>query len=370
MARPKGTSPIRWCKSESQWVVYIDRKKVRLGAARKDAEIKRLGLITTLETGESAPAVSTDNLSVSEALDLYATFARTRYADQRTRSRIHAAIEAACEVHATTAASAFRGRALRDVRDALISRKPALSRTYINHLTSRLKTAFTWLAAEEYVSADVLHSLRAVRALERGRGGVERPKVSPIDQATVDATLAYASPTLAAMIRVQQLTGMRPGELCVMRGQDLARRPDSAIEVPGTGRRVSALVADGKLVWLYVPSGHKNLWRGKPRIIAIGPAAQALLRPWLVEGFLFLTEKGKPFSTADYGNAIARACRRAGVPRFGPNRLRHTAATEAAERFDPATAAALLGHSPGSTIIDTYCEQSLKKAAGAAAAMG
>ncbi len=238
MARPKNVCPtLRWCKSINQFVIYVNRKRISLGRDRQAAEKRFRATLANPDATSAQIDAAEHNLTVSESLDLYATFARGRYADQRTRSRIHAAIEAACECHATTAASAFRGRALRDVRDALVNRKPALSRTYINHLISRLKTAFTWLAAEEYVPADVLASLRAVRALERGRGGVERPKVSPIDQATVDATLAHASTVLAAMVRVQQLTGMRPGELCVMRGQDLARRPD--------GRELLAVVAAG-----------------------------------------------------------------------------------------------------------------------------
>ncbi len=71
------------------------------------------------------------------------------------------------------------------------------------------------------------------------------------------------------MVRVQLLTGMRAGEVMVMRGIDL-----------NTGRAV----------WTYRPRKHKNQHRELDRIIHLGPQAQEVVKPFLrpnVEEYLF-----------------------------------------------------------------------------------
>ena len=64
------------------------------------------------------------------------------------------------------------------------------------------------------------------------------------------------APQVWAMIQLQLLTGMRPGEACALRPCDIDRSGP---------------------VWLYRPPQHKTGWRGKARVIAIGPKAQAVL---------------------------------------------------------------------------------------------
>ena len=56
---------------------------------------------------------------------------------------------------------------------------------------------------------------------------------------SVEATLPFVSPLVAAMIRLQQLTRMGPCELAIMRPCDLDH---------------------GDELWAYEPSDHKNQW--------------------------------------------------------------------------------------------------------------
>ena len=64
--------------------------------------------------------------------------------------------------------------------------------------------------------------MRSVPGLKRGRSDARESKpVKPVPERTVDATIEYLSPTLAAMVRLQALTGMRGGELVVMRPVDI-----------------------------------------------------------------------------------------------------------------------------------------------------
>jgi integrase len=92
----------------------------------------------------------------------------------------------------------------------------------------------------------------------------------------VDATLEHANRRVAAMVRVQLLTGARPGEVCMMRTCDIDM---------------------GGPIWLYRPGSdfgpsgqHKTAHHGCQRIIPLGPQAQAVIKPFLkldTRAFLF-----------------------------------------------------------------------------------
>ena len=52
-----------------------------------------------------------------------------------------------------------------------------------------------------------------------------------------------------------------------------------------------------------------------------------------------------------YFTAIRRACDKAGVPRWSPNQLRHTRATEVASKLGIEAARILLGHTDAQTTM-------------------
>ena len=75
------------------------------------------------------------------------------------------------------------------------------------------------------------------------------------------------------------------------------------------------------------------------------------------------------YSPLSYRNAIHRACRTAGVPIWGPNRLRHNAATMLRREFGLDVAQVVLGHaSPDTTLI--YAEADRQRAAEAMSRIG
>src|SRR5262249_37171132 len=150
---------------------------------------------------------------------------------------------------------------------------------------------FAWAVAEELVPAMTLHALQAVKGLRRGRGKAkETDAVRPVSDAAVDATLPFLTPTAAGMVRVQRLTGMRPGEVCRLRACDL--------DVTGP-------------VWLYRPNRHKTQHLGRERIVPVGPQAQEVLRPFLVpdtNAYVF-----SPARADEEWRAIKRAARKTKV---------------------------------------------------------
>ena len=85
----------------------------------------------------------------------------------------------------------------------------------------------------------------------------ETPGVTCIDDAVVYATLPYLPEVVADMVRLQRLTGARPGEICSLRPCDLDRSSD---------------------VWLYSPCEHKTEHHEKERVIVVGPQASEQFR--------------------------------------------------------------------------------------------
>jgi len=172
---------------------------------------------------------------------------------------------------------------------------------------------------------------------------------------------------------MQRLTGMRPAEVCQLRPCDLDRSGD---------------------VWKYTPSKHKTQHHGHKRDIFLGPKAQAVLLRYLArdaETYCFrpcdseskrLAEQeanrktprscgnvrgsnverkpkrkpGERYATDSYRRAIHRACDKAGIDRWSPNRLRHSAATEIRKRFGLEAAQVTLGHA-SADITQVYAER-------------
>jgi integrase len=136
------------------------------------------------------------------------------------------------------------------------------SRPMVNANVGRLRRMFKWAASEQLVNESVWRQLSTVEGLRRGKSQARETKpIEPVADATVDATLPKLSPVVADMVRLQRLTGMRPGEVCLLRPDDLDRSAD---------------------VWSYKPHRHKTEHHGRERIVFIGPKAQILLRPYLL----------------------------------------------------------------------------------------
>lgn len=123
----------------------------------------------------------------------------------------------------------------------------------MNKQVGRIRRVFRWAASRELVPAVVAAALRTVDGLQRGRSeAVERPPVGPAPDADVAAVLPYLQPTIRAMVELQRLTGMRPGEVRLLRGADLDRSGP---------------------VWRYTPPGHKMAHAGRVRVVLLGPRA-------------------------------------------------------------------------------------------------
>jgi integrase len=99
-----------------------------------------------------------------------------------------------------------------------------LSRGVINQRVGRIKRLFRWAVENEVVSATVLHALQAVTGLQKGRTQArETEPIGPVSDADVEVVVPFLNATVRAMVKLQRLTGMRPGEVCRLRACDLER---------------------------------------------------------------------------------------------------------------------------------------------------
>jgi integrase len=260
----------------------------------------------------------------------------------------------------------------------LLGSERALSRDVINARIRRLVRVFRWGVAEELVPESVHRALAAVPGLQRGRTEApERGGVKPVAVEVVESALAAMPAPVAAMTRLQLLTGMRTGEVMIMRAIDLNMAGPT---------------------WTYAPHKHKNRHRGMERVIFLGPQAQEIIRPFLttnLEAYLFSPRayvealharraaarktkrtpselrrrrKARPklqpaerYDRRGYRQAVVRACRKAGVPAWAPLQLRHTAATLIRAKYGIEATKVVLGHSKVET-SQIYAERDLSKA--------
>ncbi len=203
------------------------------------------------------------DLTVSELIAAYWEFAKGYYVKHGRPTDEQYALNAAFrplrKLYGQTPAREFGPLRLKTIRQALIDAD--LSRTYANDCINRIKRAFKWAAENEMIPPSVLHGLQAVGGLRRGRSDArESEPVRPVPDAHVKAILPFVSSQVGGMIKVQELTGMRPGEVTIMRGIDLDM--------------------SGEL-WEYRPAEHKGEHFERERVIAIGPRAQSIIEPFL-----------------------------------------------------------------------------------------
>jgi integrase len=249
-------------------VVSLGGRDVHLGKHDQPAsraEYDRL-VAEWLQTGRS-PAVSSSaspsDLTINELAEAYCRHADSYYVKNGVPTtepvNIRLAIRPLRQLYGHTLARDFGPVRLKAVCQEMV--RADLCRNEVNKRVRHLLRAFKWAVGEELVPPSVHHGLQAVPGLKRGRADVrESVPVKPVPDAFVDAIEPFVSRQVWAMVELQRLSGMRSGEVCLIRTCDLDT----------SGR-----------VWTYTPESHKTEHHGRERQIHLGPRAQEVLRPWL-----------------------------------------------------------------------------------------
>jgi integrase len=260
-------------KPSGQAVVTLNGRDLYLGkhgSSESRAEYQRL--VGEWLTRGGLPPVAMADLTIAELMVPYLKHAESYYVkDGRQTSEvtlIRLALRELNSRYGSTEAHKFGPIALRAVRQAYVD--AGLSRRECNRRTQLVVRFFKWCVAEESVPPSLLEGLKAVPGLRRGKCEVrETAAIRPVALDAVDATLPHLPGQVQAMVQLQRLSGMRPGEVVQMRTMDLDRSGD---------------------VWTYTPSSHKTEHHGRERVVYVGPLAQEILLPWLradQEAYLF-----------------------------------------------------------------------------------
>ena len=314
---------------------------------------------------------------------------------------IRLAVRFARKLHGSTLAEEFGPLALKAVRQAMID--AGLARITINQRVARVVRMFRWAAENEMLPASIYQALDAVEGLKKGRTAArESRKVRPVGDADVAACRPFLTRQVWSIVELLRLTGARAGEIVPIRTADIDR---------------------SGAVWIYRPRAHKTEASGHDRVIAFGPRAIEVLKPWLradPEAHLFqpreavselrrlarerraspLTpsqraRKAKPDPKRAPGDgytvrvvykSIGVACRRAWphptldarpaadlneaevlelkawrkAHRWHPHQLRHALATSVRAAFGLEAAQHVLGHAKAD-VTQIYAERSLNK---------
>jgi|LakMenEpi03Aug12_release.lakeMendotaPanAssembly.Ray.scaffolds.fasta_scaffold99267_4 integrase len=323
-------------------------------------------------------------ITVVQIIREYRKWAESYYLDESGRQTstlagVATTMKRLRKCYGSEQAEDFTPLAFKDVVKRMVSE--GLSVSTINASIARIKSMFRWAASEELISQATYDRLCTIRNEIPGKTKAKpRRVVQAVSDADIDATLPHLPAMVRDMVRLQRLTGARPGELCKL--------------------RVSEIKAVGDVL-VYQPNNHKTKHHGKSRTIVIAGEAIDILKPYMTgeSDYVFSSVKSMMQSLAErtakrvtplnagnkpkadrkvngsdkyredsYRRAIKRGCEAAKITPWSPNQLRHAAAVDIQSTLGIEAVAAVLGHSK----IDTskiYAKHNLALAIEAAKAI-
>lgn len=375
----------RMHKPTSQAVVTLGGKDFYLGrhgTSVSRQEYDRL-ISEWLANGRRLPTRNDSDITINELFAGYLNFAKGYYLKNGKHTgeynKIISIMRIVKSMYDKTPVSEFGPLSLKAIRQKMLTdgylrfkKKCCYSRNFINESMRRIKRIISWGVENELVPTNVLQALQAVSGLRKGRTKAhDNIPIKPVPDEYVDAIKEHVLPQVWAIVELQRLTGMRSGEVVIMRRSD--------IDTSGQ-------------VWLYRPSIHKTEHHDHERSIDLGPLAQKIIIRFLksdINAFLFsprdaIVEQyknatvrrrpdqkpnpkktkrrvGDSYTTESYRQAVVRACGKAKVPQWFPHQLRHSAGTRFRRTYGLEVARILLGHRSAG-ITELYAEADRSKA--------
>jgi integrase len=249
-------------KASGQAIVTLSYHDVYLGpyGSPESHDRYRAAVNDWIARGRRPPLPADRPVTVAEVVRRYEAFAAGYYGKAaKELGHVSQIVRRIRETFGETPARDFGPLRLKAVRERFIT--DGWCRKYVNANVQRVVRIFRWAAENELLPAAVFQALATVEGLRFGRTAArESARVGVVAAAWIEAVLPHVLPDVAAMIRLQALTGMRSGEVCSMRTAD--------VDTSGP-------------IWCYRPQRHKTMHHGHSREVWIGPRAQEILRPWL-----------------------------------------------------------------------------------------
>jgi integrase len=353
-------------------LVSLNGKDHRLGRYNSATSLAKYDQLINLWLANGRKPIRPESLSIAILCSEYLKHSKIYYRKNgKTTDEfgcIKAAIKRVMASFPNEKCSDFGPLKLESVRNVMIGQQ--CSRSYINKQIGRIKRMFKWGVSRQLIQTETYTALMTLDGLKANRSKAkESPKIEPVSQDVIDATIEHIKHRPAAdLVRLQNLIGCRPGELFSLCPRDIE-----------TDKGTEAIP-----IWIYTVDSHKTQHFGRLRKIAMGPKAQAVLRRYMggaPDGPCFRRKDGVPFKRWTYREYIHEACRKAFPPpaeliesndkkaiaawhkihRWSPNQIRHSVATRIRSEFGLEAAQVILGHSRAD-VTQIYAERDLKKA--------
>lgn len=357
MPRPKSLVPKlcidksrnrAFCKVDGRFVVLGPAGSLEAQAAYGNllADLAKQGVEAAIQCAkrrQSVPMEPKPVVLLGEAFLRFVTEELPRYS-KAEQFCIKGAMKAANELYGETDAVEFGPLRLRTVREAMI--RKGWSRSFINKEIKRLRMVLRWAVGWELIPRIVVDALGDVKPLAPGDSdaleSTPRRAVGEHDLRAVRGVLPELHRDIFDLLL---MTGARSGELLSLTTGDIDR----------TGE-----------IWRADIARHKTAHQGKSRTLFFNPAAQLVLRRYLSAD---PAQRLFRMARNSYGNAIKRACVKAGVKPFTPHWLQHTVATRLADEVGTEAAQRLLGHA-SKAMAEHYSRGAEKQAIDAVKRLG
>lgn len=350
---PRKPQP-RWDKGSSQYRVDINYKRHYLGRDLAEAN-KKFHMLMLV------PKVNRSDLRIGELILQYKKDREEYFANNLSgwdRGRL--ALRLCDHMFRMMRVDDFGPLELRQMREWLLHGKDPktdikydLCRNSINRRIGEVIAMLRWGVSLGIVGNDVWQRCKALAPLRAGKTTAKEP--APIGSASdeaLKAVLDAVPESIANMLRLQNLTAARPGEIRELTPEDIDR---------------------SGAVWRCELAHHKTAHHDAKRIIFFGPEAQQILTPLLLKTKpgepLFPNEDGRAYTKDSYPQAVRRACKKVGAEKFTPNMLRHKRLTEIEDNYDREAVQGVAGHKNLRT-GDFYTKRGLKRAETIAAEKG
>lgn len=317
-------------------------------------------------------------VSTKELVDGFLKWVGTQYGAESTEPRNHElALRGVVLLFGGIPAKDFRAPQMTAVREMWIQKGNTgtpLTRGVITKYQRYVVRCFRWGVSTERIPASSWDALRALEKLKKRRSAAREPeKVKPVCWEHVVAIKPHVARQVWSMVLLMWHTGMRPGEVCQIAWQDIDR---------------------SKKIWIYSPNKHKTEYRDIERHIGIGKQAQEVLIEWIHKppdkpifspadaeaerrAILRANRKtkvqpsqadrtvakpakaaGDAYTASSFGKRVGDAAELAGLPRWSPNRIRHSFATRVRSEIGLHAAQVALGHQHAD-VTQVYAEKDM-----------
>ena len=384
---PKLTNRLpRKCRDRNQAFSWHNGKRIYhgvWGSPEAEKSYKRF-LAALIENPVQPPQLDGDSVLVSELADAFLDSIESRIS--KSEFTLHKyAIGYLVEFYGELAVNEFSPKKLKIVRSQMV-KAGTLCRKTINNYIGKIRRMFAWGIEEEVASAGISHALKAVKDLRQGEEGTfDHPEREAVPEWVIAATLPFMPPTVAAIVQIQWLTGMRPSEVLNMRVGDIDQSQDNGLWYYSPKHKTEEYIGkkpiplgkpEQKLIALYLEGKKTTDSVFSPKTAQRERAAEARANRKSNrtvsqrEQDAKRAEKnasrvGDFYDHSGYRRAVKYAIQKGNrhgvkIPHWSPYRLRNSAATHIELEHDLDAAQAQLGHT-SANMTKRYSKAQLKQ---------